>query len=246
MTRPVLCLLAFTLGVFAAEPEFEVATIKPNKSGQTQGNEAILPSGQFQVTNVAMTNLVQFAYKVTDNFIFNKPSWFGSDRFDMVGKAGTDLSPEQLRPMLQTFLKQEFKLQVHEEQRPMDAFVMVVGKGGSKLVPAASKDKSNCKRVGGPVINGEQHMACTGMTIQELAEALPSIAPGYIRKPVVDQTGISGTYDFQLDWVGVNFIDQGGLTMPDAVLKALGIKMEEKKIPMTVIVIDHVEKIENQ
>jgi uncharacterized protein (TIGR03435 family) len=58
----------------------------------------------------------------------------------------------------------------------------------------------------------------------------------------VDLTGLSGTYDFKLDWVGAGFIDQGGLTMPDAVAKQLGLKLEERKLPMPVLVIDHIEK----
>jgi uncharacterized protein (TIGR03435 family) len=58
----------------------------------------------------------------------------------------------------------------------------------------------------------------------------------------VDKTGLTGIYDLQLDWVGVNFIAQGGLTMPDAVAKQLGLKLEETKLPMTTIVIDRVEK----
>ena len=85
--------------------------------------------------------------------------------------------------------------------------------------------------------------ACTSMTVQQLADALRVMAPGYIQKPVVNQTGIEGQFDFKLDWVGVNFIDKGGITMPEALYKELGLQLQEKKIPMKIVVIDHIEKL---
>jgi uncharacterized protein (TIGR03435 family) len=81
------------------------------------------------------------------------------------------------------------------------------------------------------------------MTISELADGLPDLAPGYINKPVVDHTGLTGTYDFRLDWAAQNIIDEtGGLTMFGAVEK-LGLKLENKKLSLPTIVIAHIEKL---
>jgi uncharacterized protein (TIGR03435 family) len=242
----VLVALTVSRGAFAQTnpaPEFDVVTIKQNKSGELQTSGNGMPSGQFAVKNMPLSQLIQFAYDVRDNYIFNKPGWVDTDRFDLVGKAAPDAPQELLQQMLQTLLAKEFKLVVHKEEKPMNVFAMVVGKGGPKLQDAADKAAPmNCKRVGGPVVDGQQHIACNNLKMSDLARVLPQIAPAYIDRPVVDKTGLTGIYDLQLDWVGVNFIAQGGLTMPDAVAKQLGLKLEETKLPMTTIVIDRVEK----
>jgi uncharacterized protein (TIGR03435 family) len=225
-----------------ASLEFDVVDVKPNKSGELQSSENMLPSGQFLVKNLPINQLLQFAFDVRDNFLLNKPGWVDSDRFDLVGKTDPKTPQESLRIMVQNLLAKEFKMAYHKEERPMNVFAMIVGKGGPKLQDAAAKGESNCKRVGGPVVDGQQHMACTNFKMSDLARALPQMAPAYIDRPVVDLTELKGTYDLQLDWVGMNFIAQGGLTMPDAVAKELGLKLEERKLPMTVIVIDHIEK----
>jgi uncharacterized protein (TIGR03435 family) len=81
------------------------------------------------------------------------------------------------------------------------------------------------------------------MTMADLAERLPGLAPLYFDLPVVDSTDLTGTYDFKLDWVGLGNVDQGGLTMFDAVDKQLGLKLEKKRLPMSIVVIDHVERL---
>jgi uncharacterized protein (TIGR03435 family) len=75
-----------------------------------------------------------------------------------------------------------------------------------------------------------------------LADGLPDLAPGYINKPVVDQTGLTGAYDFHLDWAAPKFIDEtGGLTMFGAIEK-LGLKLGNKKLSLPTVVIDHLER----
>lgn len=227
-----------------APAEFDVVDIKQNKSGELQASANALPSGQFAVKNMPLAQLIQFAYDVSANYISGKPDWVNSERFDMVGKFAPGASDATTREMLQTMLAREFKLLVHKEEKPMNVFAMIVGKDGPKLQAAVDeKGQPDCKRVGGPVIDGQQHIACTGLKASDLARFLPQIASGYIDRPVVDQTGLTGVYDLKLDWVGVNFIAQGGLTMPDAVAKQLGLKLEERKLPMTTIVIDRIERL---
>jgi uncharacterized protein (TIGR03435 family) len=65
---------------------------------------------------------------------------------------------------------------------------------------------------------------------------------GYANREVIDATGLEGTYDFKISWVGVAVVDQGGMTIPEALDKLLGLKWEERKQPMPVVVIDHIEK----
>ncbi len=86
-------------------------------------------------------------------------------------------------------------------------------------------------------------MACTNMKMSDLADLFLDLAPGHIDRPLVDQTGLTGAYDFRLDWVGRNNVDIiGGLTMFGAVEK-LGLKLEEKKLVLPVVAIDRVENL---
>ena len=81
------------------------------------------------------------------------------------------------------------------------------------------------------------------MTMAEFADLLPELAPGYLDRVVVDSTGLEGAFDFRLTWVPAANIDQGGITAFDALEKELGLKLESRKLPITVTVIDHIEKL---
>lgn len=244
-------------GAFAqtppAKPEFEVADIRQNKSNSTEGYDKVLPGGEISARNVPMKNLLQFAYNVREEQLGSGPAWIGSDRFDIDGKATPGASDDSLRLMLQSLLEKEFKLVVHLEPRPMDVYALTVGKGGPKLQKAAGSGKVDCRRrVGGgqdPAAKdmppGQAELVCTNMTMADLTQALPQYAPGYADHTVVDLTNIKGAYDLKLSWVARGFVDQGGLTMFDAVDKQLGLKLEPRKMPMPYLVIDHVEKLAN-
>ncbi len=80
------------------------------------------------------------------------------------------------------------------------------------------------------------------MRMADLALKLPELASGYVDRPVADLTGLTGVYDFKLDWVGRRSIDNGGLTIFDALTK-LGLKLAQRKLPVTVTVVDHIEKL---
>jgi uncharacterized protein (TIGR03435 family) len=125
----------------------------------------------------------------------------------------------------------------------MNVFALVVGKRGPKFQKTAESGEAKRPYVGqqGPNYGGA-HRACTNMRMADLAQVLPGIAPGYIDRPVVDLTGLDGAYDFKLDWVGRNYIDSGGITLFDAIVKP-GLKLEERKLAVPITVIDHFEKL---
>jgi uncharacterized protein (TIGR03435 family) len=228
----------------AARAEFEAAVIRVNNSGQAEASFKLLPSGLFTATNILMIDIFHFAFKVRKETTAGAPGWFNTDRFDITGRAPANSAEDTFREMLGTLLIQELKLKVHVEPTAMNAYALVLGKGGPKLQKAAGTGEAECQPVGEQGAQfGGAHRACTNLTMADLAEALPDIAPGYVNKTVVNQTGLAGNYDFRLDWVGRNNIDTvGGLTMFGAVEK-LGLKLEEKKLTLPVVVIDHVEKL---
>jgi uncharacterized protein (TIGR03435 family) len=137
--------------------------------------------------------------------------------------------------MLGTLLIQELKLKYHIRPTEMNAFALVIGKGGPKLQPAAGTGEPECLPVGQQGAEfGGLHRACTNLTMSDLAESLPDLSRAYVDKTVVDQTGLTGSYDFRLDWMARNNIDAvGGLTMFAAL----------EKLALPVVVIDHVEKL---
>ena len=113
---------------------FEVATVKPNKSG---GGATLIPglrNGTLSARNVTLKALIRTAYGVSDRQIVG-PSWLDADHFDLAGKAPKGVSDAQLMPLLQTLLKDRFQLTIHRETRVMPAFDMIVAKGGPKITP---------------------------------------------------------------------------------------------------------------
>jgi len=253
-TATTACLFLLAGGVFAQtnppRPEFETAVVKLNRSGAAEPSGGILPGGQFSVTNISMIEVLQFAYKVEGSAISGIPGWFRNDRFDIIGKGPVQTPDATLRLMLQSLLAKEFKLAVHQEQKPQDGFALVVAKGGPKLQKAAGAPAApsspfedaidHCKRTTG---NSGIEAECTSISMAELAKRLPSLAPAYLDRPVVDMTGISGTYDLKLQWIGRGKIDgEGGLTIFETITKQLGLKLEQRKVLLPGIVIDHVER----
>jgi len=227
----------------APRQEFEAAVMKLNTSGQTDASFKILPSGLFRATNIRMIDIFQFAFKVRKETTSGVPGWFNTDRFDITGRAQANSKENTFREMLGTLLIQELKLKVHIQPTEMTAYALVVGKGGPKMQNAAGTGEPECLPVGEQGAQfGGSHRDCNNLTMADLVEALTDLASAYVNKIVVDQTGLTGSYDFRLDWVGRNTIDTiGGLTMFGAVEK-LGLKLEEKKLTLPVVVIDHVEK----
>jgi uncharacterized protein (TIGR03435 family) len=227
------------------QPVFEVADIKLNKSGEIKNDYfTIQPGGVFIAHNAKISELFEFAFKIRRDVISGAPSWFDADRVDITAKATPATTNENLRLMVESLLINEFKIVMHSEQKNMSAFVLVVGKGGSKLQKTASDGRADCQRVGdqGQQFGGT-HLACSNMTIAELAQGLPDLASGYIDRPVVDGTGLADAYDFRLDWVGRKSADlDGGPTIFTAIEK-LGLRFEQRKVALPTIVIDRMEKL---
>jgi uncharacterized protein (TIGR03435 family) len=259
MTRTIRLFLIFIHAAAYAQtksplPEFDAAVVKLNKSAAVEPSGGI-PGGEFSVRNISMIDLLQFAYKVDGSAISGFQPWFRSDRFDVIAKGPVNTSDATLRLMLQSRLAREFKLKVHEERKPQDAFALVVASGGPKLQRAANPAPATsgavnsqfddpvdpCKRT---TDSAGIHADCTNICMEALAKRLTSLAPAYLDRPVVDPTGLTGTYDLKLQWTGKGKIDaEGGLTIFDAVTKQLGLKLEQRKVPLPGIAIDHVERL---
>jgi uncharacterized protein (TIGR03435 family) len=200
--------------------------------------EPFAPSGRVSLRYITMRMLITIAYKkeiLRDEYLTGGPSWIDSDHFDVVAKAPPNTPLETERLMLQAVLAERFHLQIHREQRPMPVFVLVTGKGGLKLQKAAGTGNADCNQV-------KRSRECTNMTMPDLVKELPDLAPDYIDRTVVDQTGLTGAYDFGLEWVARRNLDEAGGFSVFGAIEKLGLKLEERKLPMTTIVMDRVDR----
>jgi uncharacterized protein (TIGR03435 family) len=220
---------------------FEVATVKPNKSGSPGTLAPGLRNGALSARNASLKVLIRTAYDVSNRQIVG-PSWLDDDRFDLAGKAPKGVPDSLLMPMLQTLLKDRFQLAVHRETKVMPAFDMIVAKRGLKIAPF---DPAHPVRppagYSGPLNFGV-------VTMPELATRLTNDAG----RVVLDKTGLNGRYSFMLlnytpAAAQANGAADGASDFYSAVEEQLGLKLAPKNEPVEVIVVDRANRnpIEN-
>jgi len=255
---------------------FEVASVKPNKSGDGRVMLAMPPTGRITATNVPVRLLVQQAFQVQPFQIIGAPNWAASDRFDIVAKAPDGAPPEQYRSMMRNLLIDRFKLKARMETREMPIYALVLLHADGKLGPNLAAAKADCdalargRRAGGPppappqpgepipcgMMVGIGNMNAGGLAMADLARSLS----GFVNRIVVDKTGLSGRYDFQLTYTpegrglpglppgappaGVEppAADPNGASFFTALQEQLGLKLDSQKGPVEVLVIDSIEQ----
>jgi uncharacterized protein (TIGR03435 family) len=206
------------------------------------------PSGQLRLSWLTMRELITLAYKeiLSDDFLTGGPKWLNSDHFDIVAKAPEGTFEDTQKVMLQTLLAERFHLSLRRDQKLLEVFVLSAGKQ-VKLKPSAGPGPPTCKRVPLPIQPSapQIHDACTNMSMAELANRLPSMASQYVDRVVIDRTGLSGPYDFQLDWLPIAGMAVGSNSESSLfeALARLGLKLEQRKEPLPVIVVDHVDRV---
>jgi uncharacterized protein (TIGR03435 family) len=199
---------------------------------------------------MTLKNLIVMAYGVQENMIGGGPKWADGQRFDIVAKAPSEVSMPTLRLMMQRLLAERFKLIIHHEDKAMPAYVLTVGKRAPKFREGAG-GRQTCDWQNSE--GGLRQRDCRNMTMAELASQLPGWAGIGIDLPVVDQTGLKGAYDFQLELgtpgsgKGDGRRGDGALPTPESgptifsALDRIGLKLDARKMMMPVIVIDHAE-----
>jgi uncharacterized protein (TIGR03435 family) len=229
---------------------FEAAAVKANKSGEIRMAVDFQAGGRFSATNVPLKILIGLAYHVRPEAVTGGPVWLGSDRFDIVAKALQTTPPDEIRRMLQTLLGERFKLELHTDQKILPAYALLPRRTGPKLQPSEPGLLTEQRCRPGDAIAGQRHVVCDHMTMALFADTLQELAPREIDAPVVDQTRVQGTYTFNLAWAPAtpagpaNPTDPpAGPTLFEALDSQLGLKLESKKLPRPVIVVDRVERV---
>jgi uncharacterized protein (TIGR03435 family) len=236
-----------------ANPSFDVATIKPNNSGANSMQGITVNGRNFATRATSLDDLIAFAYNIQIKQVVSAPDWADNDRYDIaaVPDAEGDPNVEQLRVMMRKLLTERFKLTFHHEKRELPAFVLTVGKNGSKVTP--TQVTGSLPGFGMGPGKGGLTMHLINATMQDFTSFLQMTV---LDRPVVDQTGLTGKFDMSVLFSPDDSLFNGHPPkMPaqaegvesapsffDALQQTAGLKLEAKKAPVDVLVIDHVEK----
>jgi uncharacterized protein (TIGR03435 family) len=244
-------------------PAFEVASVKPG-APPTDGRFFVRmnsDAGRIDYTNVSLRDLIVRAYKVRD-YQISGPDWLRSERYDIAAKLPAGASKDDVPAMLQALLADRFKLAAHKESKVLPIYALVPAKGGPKLQPAEASG-------GVRMMMGPKGRHLTGkMTLDSLSFSLSNA----VGRPVLDMTELQGAFDIDLEFTSENGPEMrlgmpgpgpgpgpgtGGPvgeprphdesadapTLFTALQEKLGLKLDPRKAPVDMYVIDHAEKV---
>ena len=235
-----------------ADPTFEVATIKPNSS-ENPGKGINVNGRNFLTRNTSLADLIKFAYKVNEKQIVGAPDWWDKDKYDIAAVVadgeGTP-SDAQWHSMMRKLIVERFKLKFHNEKRELSVYVFSVGKDGPKNLTKSLSTNFLPGFGFGPDPAGMVSSA-QNATMAEYADMV--LQGRLMDRPVLNQTGIQGRYDFKVTFMPDESLFGGhGPPIPvsdnpapnffTALQEQLGLKLDAVKAPADVMVIDHVEK----
>ncbi len=229
-------------------PAFEAADIQlsPHSSMPFMSG-GILRGGRYVLRKATMLDMIRTAYGIDADNVIGGPSWLETDRFEVTAKIPPSTPPDTVPLMLQTLLAERFKLVVHKDSKPMQVFVLSAGKGKPKLKESVEgAGNPGCQPQRGPDSGppGYISVSCHNITMAAFATELNQMAGGYLTMPVVDQTNLKGSWDFDVTWTGRGALQAAGADGISifAAVERLGLKLEAQKVPMPVIVVDSVNQ----
>lgn len=234
----------------APQYKFEVASIKPSKAVDDNSRLGPYQQGGIRAENVTPLQLIEFAFRVRPFQIVGGPRWAHSDRFDVIA---TPDKPEPQPPFtapreqleaymkragerVQALLTERFGLVLKAETRLMPVYSLVIAKGGHKLQPTESQSNPGVR-------SGPRQITTVAANMKELAFTLA----GILGQPVLDDTGVAGLFDMKLEWTpdaqAAEAAGQpAGPSIFTAIQEQLGLKLETKKAPQPVYVIEKIDR----
>jgi uncharacterized protein (TIGR03435 family) len=227
----------------AADSDFDVASIKPARPEARGYSIRPLP-GRVSAENVTLKLLIGEAYHVHDFQISGGPKWIDSDRYNVEAKAVAGGAPrQQLREMLQKLLADRFALRLRREARQVPVFALVRGKGKPKLQPAQHPDVPIVFRV-----FQRRQIIAENAPLENLTDALTFL----VGKPVLDRTGLEGTFDYKLQWAPDELqlpspeappqTDGAAPSLAAALEQQMGLRLASQRAPVDVLVVENAEK----
>jgi len=216
---------------------FEVASIRLNPSTECCTTFTLTyPTDRFTASGITLDLLTSIAYGTGHMKLTGGPDWFDSQRYDISAKVEGDaaITREQMQPLLQNLLEQRFHLVTHRQQKLVPGYALVVAREGFKLKPNTTK--SDVQPRSQVLANQLQGWNVPASSLAFLIE----IPAG---NPVVDKTGLTGSYDIKLSYTTPGFPNANLPDLFTAVQEQLGLKLESTKVSIDFLVIDHVDKV---
>lgn len=232
----------------ATSPSFEVASVKLDKSGDPNRTElGILAGGTFTATNVPLKQLILLAYGLQEFQLAGATDWMDSERFDIIAKAGHELTPGAAPPELRALLAERFALKTHRETREAPIYALMLARSDGRLWPALHplavdycKEETRSPRcvfrMGGGTLTGRS-IGIGGPFVQRLSSV--------VNRTVVDRSGLNGVFDYDLTWSPDQTL-AADLSMPSiftALQEQLGLKLEPQRGPVEMLVIEGAERL---
>ena len=223
-------------------PAFEVASVRvsqatPGGRHEDMFRERIQPGpGSLTIRGASLRSCIRWAYHVMDSQVTG-PDWIGQQRYDIVAKAPAAADEDQLRLMLQTLLAERFKLAVHRQTKEAQAWVLSVGKGGPKFRESTTDGEGSIQ----PDMK-QMAVVVQRTPVSQLVDMLSNV----LRAPVVDETGLKGKYDLTLRLD--KYVPDPATpvdvfsTVMNVIQQELGLKIEQRRVQLDYIVVDHAEK----
>jgi uncharacterized protein (TIGR03435 family) len=258
----MLAVCVFFAAGYAQEParqlKFEVASVKPTpKSVQLQapagchGGPGSPDPGRLECSNFPLKGLVFLAYGVQPYQVVG-PDWIDSTSYDVVANVPAGVTRDQMKLMLRTLLEERLAVRVHRETRPMPAYFLVVAKNGSKMtVQEAPPPRPGFPTIGpgtsfGLKADGRIHVKGDRIPMSEFVRILAL----QLSLPVFDATELKGYYGFEMEFVPEEQRPAGdpaplkeGPNLSAALQEQLGLRLEGRKAPGEVVVVDHADRI---
>lgn len=234
-----------------ADPSFEVATIKPSKPDD-QRKAIVVQGRRLHIINQSLTRIICFSYGVQEKQIIGLPPWADADKYDIDAEPDGEGAPsdKQWKRMIQKMLADRFKLTLHKDKKEMSVYALTVAKSGEKM----TKSEGDPNGLPGLFFRGKLgDLGVRNANMDDFTHLLQEVV---LDRPVIDQTGLSGRFDFTLKWTPDDSQFGGmaakippstdGADAPPnlytAIQEQIGLKLDATKAPADVLIIDHVEK----
>jgi uncharacterized protein (TIGR03435 family) len=278
MKTLLLALIVMLQGT-APRPSFEVASIRPAAVG-TRPRQAVEPGGRFVVTGLPLQMIIGFAYRGQDIDGGGLPGWARTDLWDIQAKAPQGAlpatrtlsltEPDPMAPFVQSLLEDRFQLRMHRETREKSVYELTIAQGGLKIKRSEDQSSPVLPQPGagappqggaprGGTLMGPGLVAGNAIAFPDLVGILSAV----LGRNVIDKTGLTGRYDFKLEWTpdmtsntGVGPFARGGPLAPQTPVSSdaasvsvfaniedqLGLKVNSARATVEVTVIDSVQK----
>ena len=246
---------AFAQSADAPAPAFDVASVKASQPGppgepgrggvRVRRDNIQVSPGSVTMRSVTLKSAIRWAWHVSE-FQVSGPDWLDSERFEITGKAPGPATEEQLRLMMQTLLRERFKLVLHRQTKELSAYVLVVGKNGPKVRETKTEGEASID------INQRQlSVNVQRAPVSQLIDMMSNL----LRAPVIDMTGLTGRYDLTLNvakYVGdmaargqsIDSAPADPVALVSMILQdELGLKLEARKMPLELVIVDRAEKV---